>query len=311
MNLINKNIDNRIVNFVYEILYKKDNFNVTEFLNEIMVLIKNYITHNMLLIKKYITHNMLFIKTVILFRNLIDKILYKKYNFNFAELIQKIFNTVNINVNINEYLTKIIHNMIYINKKYTKKVVYYGLENLPTKSGYIIISNHSSSLDYGIIKNICNCYCIIGNLFSSLPDLYDKYQYILYTINENGSSVKKQILKLIRSGNNILSFPEGRISNNKNTLFKFKKGLFYLAYDNKIPILPIFQKHHNFNDVTYFMKQIIDYFLDIPINNLEVDVTISKTINPSDFASFEEFYDYTVNLYKNKFSENNILFKMI
>ena len=285
MNLIKNNINNFIVNLVYAILYKKYNSNVIDLiqiiLKKVNIVVSKFLTE--------IIHNIV---------NLVDYILYKKYNFNVIDLIIMILNTVNININ----MPKIIHNMIYINKNYIKKVVYYGLEELPTKSGYIIISNHSSCLDYGIIKNICNCYCIIGNLLSSLPDLYDKYQYILYIKNHNdsGSSVKKQILKLISSGNNILVFPEGRITDNKNTLFKFKKGLFYLAYDNKIPIVPIFQTHHNFNNFIYFYKQILDYFLDIPINNLDVDVTINKTINPSDFYSFEEFYDYIFNMYKIK-----------
>jgi 1-acyl-sn-glycerol-3-phosphate acyltransferase len=246
-------------------------------------------------IKKYIDNNIV---------TLGDEILYKKHNFNVIELIEITLKTVNINVNMTEIINKLMSNMICINKNYMKKVVYYGLEELPIKSGYIILSNHSSCLDYGIIKNICNCYCIIGNILSSLPDLSDKYQYILYTKNDNesGSSIKKQILKLISSGNNVLIFPEGQLSNNKHTLLKFKKGLFYLAYDNKIPIVPIFQTHHNFNDFTYLYKQIIDCFLDIPINNLDVDVTVNKTIYPSDFGSFEEFYDYIVNLYKNNYS---------
>jgi 1-acyl-sn-glycerol-3-phosphate acyltransferase len=297
MNLIKKNIDNNIVNLVYEILYKKNNCNIIELiqiiLNTVNVNVTKFLTeimHNMDLIKTYIDSSIV---------NLVDKILYKKYNFNVVDFILIILSTVNIHINKNE----IVHNMICINKNYIKKVVYYGLEELPTKSGYIIICNHSSCLDYGIIKNICNCYCIIGNILSSFPDLCDKYQYILYTKNDNGSSVKKQILKLISSGNNILIFPEGQIPKNKHSLLKFKKGLFYLAYDNKIPIVPIFQKHHNFNDFTYFYKQVIDYFFDIPINNLDVDVTINKTINPSDFGSFEEFYDYIFNLYKNKISE--------
>ncbi len=197
---------------------------------------------------------------------------------------------------------ELMDNAIYINNK--KNVVYYGLEELPNKYGNIIICNHSSQLDYGIIKNICNCYCITSN-YGIPNEVCDKYQFIMYNNNDkekNGNAVKSKILELIKSGNNVLIFPEGEFSYNKHHIKKFKKGLFHLAYDNKIPIVPIFQIHHNFYDGNYFDATNIKLYLNMPINNLDVDVTVNKTINPSDFGSFEELYDYIVKLYENKFS---------
>lgn len=180
-------------------------------------------------------------------------------------------------------------------------VKYFGLENIPSKNGYIIISNHSCTFDYTIIKKIINCYCVAAisqsiRLTLNNIDLLNDYKLIAYDYTpEEGVKIKQQIIDLINQESNILVFPEGysvRLkSKNERILKPFKKGLFYLAYENKISILPISQNHYNNNNISYFDSQIFNAVYNIPPFNLKVDVKVHKLIHPEDYSTFDEFYE--------------------
>jgi acetyltransferase-like isoleucine patch superfamily enzyme len=45
--------------------------------------------------------------------------------------------------------------------------------------------------------------------------------------------------------------------------------------------------------------------LSNPINDLNVDVTIHDVITPSEFKTFDEFYNHVVEVYSKEFNENN------
>lgn len=120
-----------------------------------------------------------------------------------------------------------------------------GSENMDKKQSYVIVCNHQSHYDvivlYGwlgvdfrwVIKSELRkvpglgigCEKI-GHIFIDRSDT----KAALATIN----AAKKQIV----DGTSVIFFPEGSRSRN-NELGKFKKGAFRMAFDIRIPILPI------------------------------------------------------------------------
>jgi 1-acyl-sn-glycerol-3-phosphate acyltransferase len=191
-----------------------------------------------------------------------------------------------------------------INEKHFKNIKYNGLDKLPKNGGYIIISNHCSCFDHLIIKKICNCYTVALSLVEKTfisNNFFDKYKILFYdkTIKDHGNQIKNKILSLTNNNENVLVFPEGDFFlKNGNQIYPFKKGLFHLAYDNNIPVVPIFQRHHNFYNSFYTYSQIFNIIFDLPINDLDVDVTINDTIIPKNYQTFDEFYSNVVAIYE-------------
>jgi 1-acyl-sn-glycerol-3-phosphate acyltransferase len=225
---------------------------------------------------------------------------------NFFHEIEKLIDEFIYTTDISD---KIISNIKNIDTHSLLDVRYHNLYKLSGKKGHIIISNHSTFCDLSVVCNVIDCYCIMRNMLKksiTTEELFNKYKLINYDkTKENGIIVKEQILNLLNTENNVLVFPEGKFSVNKNTLLPFKKGLFHLAYENNIPIIPIIQTHHNFNGDGYFVSHIQNVILGIPITDLNVDVIIQDVITPSEFKTFGEFYNHVVELYSKEFNENN------
>uniref|UniRef100_A0A6C0BE13 Phospholipid/glycerol acyltransferase domain-containing protein n=1 Tax=viral metagenome TaxID=1070528 RepID=A0A6C0BE13_9ZZZZ len=191
---------------------------------------------------------------------------------------------------------------IFKNIKYTDLEKISNIQN--KQKGTILISNHSCNFDYAIVNKIIPCYCVAAipeYIRNKIKDkkLFDMYKIICYDYSkESAEYVKDKILELISEGKNVLVFPEGslvRIKSRDEELLKpFKKGLFRLAYDNNICILPISQYHYHNDNINYFDTHIPDMILEIPlidssIDNLNVDVQVLNLIDPSE-KDFEEFY---------------------
>jgi 1-acyl-sn-glycerol-3-phosphate acyltransferase len=222
-----------------------------------------------------------------------------------SEFLKKVFVT-------DEKCHYILSKYINLNEKLLKDVRYFNLEKFPEKGGNIIICNHPSCLDTGIINKISNSYCVTLNNFEyhiSDDELFDKYKLISYDRSKkNGDLVKHKILELTKAGHNVIVFPEGHMSISKYKLHSFKKGLFHLAYDNNIPVVPIYTLHHNFNNDLYHCFQTFKIIYDLPIEDLNVDTTVDDLIIPSNYQSFDHFFETVVKLYKSytdKLDTNN------
>ena len=178
--------------------------------------------------------------------------------------------------------------------------------------GFLILSNHNTMLsDYILIRSIVDGYTIAAaEEFSEYAEHISKYhdtvskkaKLIGYKRAKsddqttNGNEVKQQILEKINNGNNIILFPEGKMTHG-NVLQPFKKGIFHLAYDNKIPILPLIL---NYKNEVYFTchKEIqrINFHMN---DDCGIDVNVFKFVYPEDYKTFNEFYEYTFNLINN------------
>jgi len=111
-----------------------------------------------------------------------------------------------------------------------------GLENIPQKTNFIIVSNHNSFLDPAVIMASVRkkIYCI------ALRDIYKMtwlgwFLQVTETL-PSGSSSEKAI-NLLLQNKNIGLFPEGGVSRDAK-LKEFRRGAALLALKTGRPILP-------------------------------------------------------------------------
>lgn len=166
-------------------------------------------------------------------------------------------------------------------------------EDIKNIKGAIIFCNHSSFFDLIIVKKVIDCYCVTDNVddaFMTTQDYIDRLHIIpYYRDNENaGKDVQDIILNLVNQGKKVLVFPEGGIQDGKN-MRTFKKGLFHLAYDNKIPMISmniIIESRLGDN----YLESILAY-IQLPMIPPVINIHYNEIIKPEDESSFDSFYD--------------------
>lgn len=193
-------------------------------------------------------------------------------------------------------MIKYLLDLIDVNNEYiSNTTIHRGTieEDIENIKGAIIFSNHPSFFDFIIIKKMINCYCLTDNVdrdIMSSEDYISKLGIIPYYREEEnaGKNVQELILRLVKEGNKVLVFPEGSIQDNK-VMGKFKKGLFHLAYDNKIPMISMnitVESPLNNN----FLESLLGY-IQIPIESPAINVYYNEVIYPESHSSFESFFD--------------------
>jgi 1-acyl-sn-glycerol-3-phosphate acyltransferase len=187
----------------------------------------------------------------------------------------------------------------WFNTYFKNKVIVKGTINIPSEDGFIVITNHVSFEDgifiYKIFKNIKFIVAngIIAKLFyKNNPDC------IYYDIDpknkiNSGIEVKKKILECTQNKINISIFPEGEFSNVDN-LLPFKKGLFYLAFENNITIVP----------TLILLKKRTKFIFNYNINlNKKVVIKIFNPVKPDKFKNFDDYYSYIYNLMNDNYKK--------
>ncbi|MBI5145541.1 MAG: 1-acyl-sn-glycerol-3-phosphate acyltransferase [Candidatus Omnitrophica bacterium] len=111
-----------------------------------------------------------------------------------------------------------------------------GLENLPLKSNFIMVANHSSFLDplVVMVSLPLKIHCIAMRSLYMIPAL----RWFLRaneTLSDGSSSPKA--LELLIKNENVGLFPEGGISRDGN-LREFRRGAALLAMRSGRPIVP-------------------------------------------------------------------------
>lgn len=163
----------------------------------------------------------------------------------------------NSNLILNYLLTNVFFKLMNI------KIIIHGHEEYLTHSNLLIMSNHTCPLDgFVYLKQItdttCSNYLYIitkSNFFGNKSD-QNMLTYLFYYIQslfmnsnhlipydrgniESGAIVKDQIVDILNSGNNnVCIFPEGT-GHTDGIPKQFKNGIFHLASDNDLTILPI------------------------------------------------------------------------
>ena len=120
-----------------------------------------------------------------------------------------------------------------------------GVENLPGKGSYVIVSNHCSHYDGPtlILALPHDFYFVIKRELTRVPLWGQAVVKLGYIAIDRGHSEKAKeqmtaAAQIVRAGRRVMVFAEGTRSC-QETMLPFKKGAFHLAIDAGVPILPV------------------------------------------------------------------------
>ena len=200
------------------------------------------------------------------------------------EITKKIFNTLNSEIK-NRSFNNNIFKIIYKTFEAKNNILYenFNEKNINEK-GKLVISNHLSLADTFLILNKINnntftiggkwafdmMFTIINAKDTILEvAILDIFKVILYDRDEKQKNdIKQQMITKIKAGNNILIYPEGDYSETSKYIQPFHHGSFKLAFDNKIPIMPIVLYYNNNNHLfknnnnQTLLEKILDFFVN-------------------------------------------------
>jgi len=250
--------------------------------------------------------------------------------------INKIFSNDTTNLIINALYTELIKNSVNNNSyKQLYKTIEaknnISYENFNKKNinekGKLIISNHLNVADTIVILNKINTdtFIITTNV---LFDIIFKMINVTETIisssilkllniiiydnkNKNSKTVKDQMLKTIMQGNNILLYPEGQCGYSQSNIEPFYPGGIKIAYDNKIPIMPIVLYYSNINHLyQHHLPKVLEeqIYCNLLIYKYSGDIIVhhcndGNDILPNHNETFEEFKERLHNIMQTELTE--------
>ena len=180
------------------------------------------------------------------------------------------------------------------------KITIHGNTDAFKQQNMIMMANHYCGLDFGILTDLYYQHnrenilytiaksnllgdesdkSVISKMLYIVKDSYMASKYLIpYTRGdkEDGTIVKNKVMQYLEQNANIMVFPEG--TTHKNGVSKdFKPGIFKLAVEKKINILPLTIKY----------KKDIGTEIGQPLNFLnwydnEVDIYIHDIITPEE-----------------------------
>lgn len=128
------------------------------------------------------------------------------------------------------------------------KITVSGTENIDTKKHYIFVGNHRSYTDILVIfvaGGIIGCHFtfMAKKELSRIPFLGKSMEFLHVIAVERGSTSKAmksllEAIEVIKTGRNVIIFPEGTRSNDGHTLSPFKKGAFTIAKRAEVDVIP-------------------------------------------------------------------------
>lgn len=163
-------------------------------------------------------------------------------------------------------------------------------------NGHLIISNHISIMDLGVVKKLIKCKAV------SVLKECQKDSIIEYDLSSNsGKRVKEKIVENIKEGFNVLLFPQGEITVRKDNISFFQGGL-KTAYENKIPILCVKLSYVDElgNDISSehnILADFVVYIVGIPIEKPSIKLKTLLVVNPSDYPKYEDFFNFIYSIY--------------
>lgn len=143
-------------------------------------------------------------------------------------------------------------------------------EGNPADQIVMYVANHRSFADPIVICRYLKAFVVAKAEVASYPIINYGAQLtgVLYVKRDDKNSrntVRRMIIETIKSGYNILVFPEGTVGLKRGTL-EFKSGAFAEAVKNKIPIVPIAIEYKSEADlwlIPNFVKQFLNMFAKI------------------------------------------------
>ena len=128
------------------------------------------------------------------------------------------------------------------------KIAVSGTENIDTTKHYIFVGNHRSYTDILVLfaaGGVAGCHFTFmakKELFR-IPFLGKAMKFLHVIGVERGSASKAaksllDVIEIIKTGKNVVIFPEGTRSNDGHTLSPFKKGAFTIAKRAEVDVIP-------------------------------------------------------------------------
>lgn len=126
-----------------------------------------------------------------------------------------------------------------------------GKENIPEDKQYILISNHLNWSDPFYIFSVFppSPRIVFTAEYDGIYDTPFKKKFIdlmgkpIVPIKRENTGSRsaglKAMFRVVRNGNNLAIFPEGRLGHEEGELFPFHVGIFSLAKRLGVPILPV------------------------------------------------------------------------
>ncbi|MEM9549365.1 MAG: lysophospholipid acyltransferase family protein [Bacteroidota bacterium] len=138
------------------------------------------------------------------------------------------------------------------------------IKGKPYDKPALYVSNHRSFTDPIVISKYLDAFIIAKAEVASYPVINKGAEVtgILYVKREDKDSrvnARKAFVDVIRSGHNILVYPEGTISINKSPI-PFKKGTFFEAAREDITVVPVAIEFQNKKDLWTIRNFIGQYF---------------------------------------------------
>lgn len=131
---------------------------------------------------------------------------------------------------------------------YKKKIIIENKPKLKKNKSYIFALNHSFYLDGSAVIAAAdkNCYSLFGateQLYFDVCTFFIWFSGLIYVDRTNKQSRKDSIPKMsrvLKSGNSILIFPEGRWNDSENLLCqKLFAGVYNLSVENNVEVIPV------------------------------------------------------------------------
>lgn len=129
-------------------------------------------------------------------------------------------------------------------KLFRIQITVIGQENIPSDSGFVIISNHQSFIDIGVIWRSVGPSAFLAKRdlwkipgFGKILDLTGSIPVDRKKHREN-LKIGKRMKNLLNQKYNFCVFPEGLRSKNGKVL-PFKNGIFKMAKEQKMILLPV------------------------------------------------------------------------
>ncbi len=194
-----------------------------------------------------------------------------------------------------------LHNKIeYIHQE---KIEWIKRENKNGR-GVLLMMNHICGTDTFFFYGWISFYTIVKSdlvgemmdeneswLLSYMKDeIFEKCKFISYVRGDkkSGEEVKKVIVKTIQEGKNVIIFPEGTMQHCFQKPLPFKKGIFDIAYEYKIPIFTFSINYSK--DVGFNRKENHSYVKICKINP-DVKIYCNGIFYPQQYMSMLDLHD--------------------
>lgn len=159
--------------------------------------------------------------------------------------------------------------------------IHIEVKGQPIEGAALYVCNHRSFADPIVLCRYLDAFVIAKAEVASYPVINwgAKKTGVLYVKRENKDSrnaVREKMVETIKSGHNVLVYPEGTIGLHRHTL-PFKTGTFLEAADNGLKIVPVaieymhdsdLWRHHNF--LVQFVTQFSKWRLNVKLHFGEV-----------------------------------------